>query len=163
VAVVLPFRRFENGRDLVQALASGRPVCVARFARTAAMLAGRSIVHAIGGHNIEDHADHGAFFAPHPLALLAALKAAVAEPAAIVGQRLQQEALWQLVDQLDDRLRLPILLHYRYGMTGEEIAGALGVAKNTVYEQLSQGRKRLRQLHQLAEVGLPNLLGGESC
>jgi len=85
------------------------------------------------------------------------------DPAAIVGQRLQQEAVWQLVNQLDDRLRLPILLHYRYGLSGEEIAGALGVAKSTIYERLSQGRKRLRQLRQLDEAGLPNLLGGESC
>ena len=85
------------------------------------------------------------------------------DPAAIVGQRLQQEALWQLVDQLEERLRLPILLHYRYGLSGDEIAGALGVAKSTIYERLSQGRKRLRQLRQLAEAGLPNLLGGESC
>lgn len=97
-----------------------------------------------------------------PQRLLAAGKQN-SDPAAIVGRRLQQEALWQLVDQLDDRLRLPILLHYRYGLSGEEIAGALGLAKNTVYERLSQGRKRLRQLHQLAEAGLPNLLGGESC
>jgi RNA polymerase sigma-70 factor (ECF subfamily) len=85
------------------------------------------------------------------------------DPAAIVGQRLQQEALWQLVDQLEERLRLPILLHYRYGLSGDEIAAALGVAKSTIYERLSQGRKRLRQLRQLAEAGLPNLLGGESC
>jgi RNA polymerase sigma-70 factor (ECF subfamily) len=97
-----------------------------------------------------------------PQRLLAAGKQN-ADPAAIVGKRLQQDALWQLVNQLDDRLRLPILLHYRYGLSGEEIAGALGVAKNTVYERLSQGHKRLRQLHQLAEAGLPNLLGGESC
>ncbi len=97
-----------------------------------------------------------------PQRLLAAGKQNT-DPAAIVGQQLQQEALWQLVNQLDDRLRLPILLHYRYGLSGEEIAAALGVAKSTIYERLSQGRKRLRQLRQLDEAGLPNLLGGESC
>ena len=86
-----------------------------------------------------------------------------ADPAAIVGQRLQQDALWQLVNQLEERLRLPILLHYRYGLSGEEIATVLGVAKSTIYERLSQGRKRLRQMRQLYEAGLPNLLGGESC
>ena len=85
------------------------------------------------------------------------------DPATIVGRRLQQEALWQLVDQLDDRLRLPILLHYRYGMSGDEIARVLAIAKSTVYERLSQGRKRLRQMRQFSEAGLSNLLGGKSC
>lgn len=62
-----------------------------------------------------------------------------ADPAAIVDQQMQRQALWQLVNRLDDRLRLPILLYYRYGLSGDEIAAALGVTKSTVYERLSQG------------------------
>ena len=86
-----------------------------------------------------------------------------ADPAAIVDQQMQRQALWQLVNRLDDRLRLPILLHYRYGLSGDEIAAALGVTKSTVYERLSQGRKRLRQMQQMAEAGLPDLWRRESC
>ncbi len=81
-------------------------------------------------------------------------------PAHIVGERMQRQSLWQLVNQLDDRLRLPILMRYRYGMASEEIAAALGLAVSTVYEQLSQGRKQLRQMRKLQEAGLP--FGGSS-
>lgn len=84
-------------------------------------------------------------------------------PAQVVDQRLQERSLWRLVNQLDDRLRLPILLRYRYGLSGDEIATALNLATSTVYEQLSQGRKRLRQMQQLEEAGLPHSLGGEGC
>ncbi|MBX3061223.1 MAG: RNA polymerase sigma factor [Anaerolineae bacterium] len=86
-----------------------------------------------------------------------------ADPAAIVDQQMQRQALWQLVNRLDDRLRLPILLYYRYGLSGDEIAAALGVTKGTVYERLSQGRQRLRQMQQMAEAGLPDLWRRESC
>lgn len=83
-------------------------------------------------------------------------------PAHIVSERMQRQALWQLVNRLDDRLRLPILMRYRYGMACEDIASALGLAVSTVYEQLSQGRKQLRQMRQLQESGLPNPLGRKS-
>lgn len=85
------------------------------------------------------------------------------DPAAIVDQQMQRQALWQLVNRLDDRLRLPILLHYRYGLSGDEIAAVLGVTKSTVYERLSQGRQRLRQMQQMTEAGLPDLWRRESC
>lgn len=86
-----------------------------------------------------------------------------ADPVAIVDQQMQRQALWQLVNRLDDRLRLPILLHYRYGLSGDEIASVLSVTKSTVYERLSQGRQRLRQMQQMAEAGLPDLWRRESC
>ena len=81
-------------------------------------------------------------------------------PAHIVSERMQRQSLWQLVNRLDDRLRLPILLRYRYGLACEEIARALGLATSTVYEQLSQGRKQLRQMRKLQEARLP--FGGSS-
>lgn len=85
-------------------------------------------------------------------------------PAHIVSERMRRQSLWQLVNKLDDRLRLPILLRYRYryGLACEEIANALGLATSTVYEQLSQARKQLRQMRQLQESGLPNPLGRKS-
>lgn len=84
-------------------------------------------------------------------------------PAAIVGRQLQQQTLWQLVNQLDDRLRIPLLLHYRYGMACADIAATLGLATTTVYEQLSQGRKQLRLMWQAEEVRSANSLGREPC
>ncbi len=80
-AIVMPFRAFSNGRNLVQALASGRPVCVARFAGNANVLEGRAIAHAVGGRNIEQDAQSGPFFAPHPVSLLAQMTSAASEPA----------------------------------------------------------------------------------
>lgn len=78
-AIVMPFRQFTDGRHLVQALASARPVCVARYADNAAMLDGRAIVLPVGGRNIEHDAEHGSHFAPHPVSLIAQMKAAVEE------------------------------------------------------------------------------------
>lgn len=80
-AIIMPFRRFTDGRHLVQALASGRPVCASRFASNASVLEGRGVIHAVGGSNIEQDVDYGAFFAPHPVSLIAQVAAAVSEPA----------------------------------------------------------------------------------
>ncbi|MCK5944546.1 MAG: glycosyltransferase [Planctomycetes bacterium] len=80
-AIVQPYRRFESSRELVPALASARPVVASRFAATAGVLAGRAVVHPVGGRNIAEHARHGAHFAPHPMALAAAWSDALAEPA----------------------------------------------------------------------------------
>ena len=98
-AIVLPYRQFEdNSRELVQALASGRPVCVARFAGNAALLHGRGIVHAIGGRNLERDANQGSSFAPHPRALEAAIVAAVAETGeSATGSRGRVHVLAELV------------------------------------------------------------------
>ena len=87
--IVLPWRRLGSSRVLVQALASGRPVCVSRFAATAPIVGRAGICLPIGGRNVPDEAIEAAHFAPHPRALVAALKQAlgnVAE-AAPVGRR----------------------------------------------------------------------------
>ena len=75
------------------------------------------------------------------------------DPAHEVVRRLETQLLWQMVDALDDRLRLPILLRYRQGLGCDEIAAALGLSLNTIYEQLSQGRKELRRLRREREAG----------
>jgi len=62
--------------------------------------------------------------------------------------RQQRESLWALVDELDDRLRLPLILRYRYDYSCSDIGQILGLATTTIYEQLSQGRRQLRQRHQ---------------
>lgn len=78
-AIVMPIRSLADSRPLVFAMASGRPLCVARFADDAQLVDGRGIVHAIGGRYIREDAEHGPHFAPHPMALMAAMRAAVEE------------------------------------------------------------------------------------
>jgi RNA polymerase sigma-70 factor, ECF subfamily len=53
---------------------------------------------------------------------------------------------WALVDKLDERLRLTIILRYRYGYSCPEIGELLDIATNTVYDRLSEGRRRLVEL-----------------
>lgn len=51
--------------------------------------------------------------------------------------------LWQAVDQLDEKHRLPIILTYVHGMTAREIAGVLGIREGTVYSRLHYGCRKL--------------------
>jgi RNA polymerase sigma-70 factor, ECF subfamily len=85
--------------------------------------------------------------------LLKRLANAPPNPDAIVAQRLETQLLWEMVDQLDERLRTPILMRYRHGRSCDEIAEALGLSINTIYEQLSQGRKVLERLRREHEAG----------
>ena len=80
-AIVLPMRQCSNTNTLVLALASGRPVCASRFKATADVLDGRGIVHAIGGRNVDENAEHDAFFAPHPGSLIHAIEQSLEEGA----------------------------------------------------------------------------------
>ena len=57
----------------------------------------------------------------------------------------QCQSLWDLVGKLDERLRLPIILRYRYDYSCQEIGNMLGLKKGTIYQQLHEGRQRLRQ------------------
>jgi RNA polymerase sigma-70 factor, ECF subfamily len=63
----------------------------------------------------------------------------------------QQQALWSLINRLDDRLRLTLILRYYYEMNCEEVGDILGIATTTVYGRLSQGRRRLYELWQEEE------------
>lgn len=77
-AIALPWRRLRDARTMVQALASGRPVCAARFAATAPMLAA-GCCFPVGGQHIAGDAPGSACFAPDVEALAAALREAVAD------------------------------------------------------------------------------------
>jgi RNA polymerase sigma factor (sigma-70 family) len=68
------------------------------------------------------------------------------DPAGIVEKQQRQDTLWNLVDQLDDRLRLPLMLCYRYAYSAQEAAQILGTNSNRVYQQLYEGRQKLRLL-----------------
>jgi glycosyltransferase involved in cell wall biosynthesis len=94
--VVLPYRRFTASRVLVQALASGRPVVVSRFAATAGVLDAPGICLPVGGQNVDD-AD-GARFAPHPQALRDAVQNALADAvaAAAIARRARRHVAQEL-------------------------------------------------------------------
>lgn len=67
-------------------------------------------------------------------------------PEAQFERRQQRQTIWSLVDRLDDRLRLTLILRYRYGLSCDEVGQALGIATTTVYDRLSEGRRQLRQM-----------------
>lgn len=68
------------------------------------------------------------------------------DPAMTFELREQRRSLWAMVDCLDDRLRLPLILRYHYGLTCGEVAQVLGLVTGTVYSRLSEGRRCLRQM-----------------
>jgi RNA polymerase sigma-70 factor, ECF subfamily len=78
---------------------------------------------------------------------LARLAGREMDPATAVADNEQAETVWRLVNRLDNRLRIPIILRYQYELSAAEIAEILGSNPNRVYQQLHEGR---RQLHLLA-------------
>lgn len=91
------------------------------------------------------------------------LAAAVPSTAHLVEERLYRQSLWQMVNSLPDRLRLPLILRYRYAMSCADIGAVLGVKLGTVYQQLNEGRRQLAQLAAQQETAVPlSLAPGES-
>lgn len=80
-----------------------------------------------------------------------------------VEERLHRQSLWEMVNSLPDRLRLPLILRYRYGLSCNDIAGTLGVQLGTIYQQLNEGRRQLEQMAaQKEEAAALTLVSGES-
>lgn len=72
-------------------------------------------------------------------------EATVADDSEAALDRDEQNRLIKLVHQLPETYRETILLHYFESMTYDEIATWLGVARSTVNERLSKGRRMLKQ------------------
>jgi RNA polymerase sigma-70 factor (ECF subfamily) len=70
----------------------------------------------------------------------------------IVHQRQRRQTLWDMVDQLSDRLRLLMILRYRYALSCGDIAVVLDRRKSTIYQQLNEGRRRLEKMAQQQEA-----------
>ena len=68
-------------------------------------------------------------------------------------QALQGQSLWRLVDRMDDRYRLPLLLVYQEELSASAAAQALGVPLRTVYARLKQAYAMLEA--QLGADALP--------
>lgn len=64
----------------------------------------------------------------------------------IVQNRQRDENLWNMVDLLPERLRLPIILRYRYGLSCGEIANILKRRTSTIYQLLHEGRRDLERM-----------------
>ena len=56
----------------------------------------------------------------------------------------RREACREALSQLDDRHRLPVILHYHRGLALQEISHILGIPAGTVKSRLSTARTRLR-------------------
>ncbi|MBS7530643.1 RNA polymerase sigma factor [Hazenella sp. IB182353] len=62
------------------------------------------------------------------------------------------EELYEAIQSLSDKVRLPIILKYLQGFSEKEIADTLDIPLNTVKSRLFQGRKKLlKQLQDLEE------------
>ena len=73
----------------------------------------------------------------------------------IVHSRQRRQSLWDVVDQFDERLRLPMILRYRYGFSCGDIAIILNLRRSTIYQQLNEGRRLLESALQQQESRAP--------
>jgi RNA polymerase sigma-70 factor (ECF subfamily) len=70
----------------------------------------------------------------------------------VVYRRQQRQTLWAMVDELPERLRLPMILRYRYALPCDDIALILGKRKSTVYQYLKEGRRELEKMAQQSDL-----------
>ncbi len=80
----------------------------------------------------------------------------------IVHSRQRRQALWDMVDEFDKRLRLPMILHYRYGLPCGDIAFILDRRTSTIYQQLNEGRRLLEKMRQQQEKDVRPILAESS-
>jgi RNA polymerase sigma-70 factor (ECF subfamily) len=71
----------------------------------------------------------------------------------VVQQRQERQTLWEMIDALNERLRLPLILRYRYALPCADIALVLDKKKSTIYQQLNEGRRELEKMAQEFEMG----------
>src|SRR6185295_7240274 len=70
--------------------------------------------------------------------------ASPAAPESAMVQRQANDAIWQAVQGLGEKHRLPIILRYYHDLPVDEIAAVLGVNAGTIHSRLSIARDRLR-------------------
>jgi RNA polymerase sigma-70 factor (ECF subfamily) len=72
-----------------------------------------------------------------------------------VADRMQRQTMWALVDRLEEKYRLPVILHYHEGLSCGEVAQVLALRTTTVYSRLNTARVQLRgMLREEPERGL---------
>jgi len=67
-----------------------------------------------------------------------------AHPEALAMQHEAKDEIWQAVQALGEKHRLPVILRYYQDLPVAEIAGVLGISEGTVHSRLSTARDRLR-------------------
>lgn len=64
----------------------------------------------------------------------------------VCADRQTANRLWAALQELDERLRVPVVLFEVEGLSYEEIAAIEGVPVGTIRSRLSRGREQLREL-----------------
>jgi RNA polymerase sigma-70 factor (ECF subfamily) len=55
----------------------------------------------------------------------------------------RQQQIWESVASLDEKHRMPIILHYYHDLPTQEIAEILGIRVGTVHSRLANARKKI--------------------
>ncbi len=63
-----------------------------------------------------------------------------------VESRMHRQALWSYLDRLDEKYRLPVILHYFAELPCEDVAQILNTRTSTVYSRLNTARIRIREM-----------------
>jgi RNA polymerase sigma-70 factor (ECF subfamily) len=71
------------------------------------------------------------------------LKNPPASPEQTAIQNETDQSIWKAVDGLDEKHRLPVILHYVHELNATEIASILHVSEGTVYSRLHYSRDKL--------------------
>lgn len=72
-----------------------------------------------------------------------------------VAAEQERQHLWAFVNELDDKYRLPLILHYYEDLACDEVAKILNVPVATIYARLNGARLRLRAAVQNQDGLLP--------
>jgi RNA polymerase sigma-70 factor (ECF subfamily) len=79
-----------------------------------------------------------------------------ASPEQLAIKNETDQFIWQAVDRLDEKHRIPVILHYVHELNGPEIANILHISQGTVHSRLHYARKQLQtqldHLNPLEEV-----------
>lgn len=63
-----------------------------------------------------------------------------------VESRMHRQALWSYLDRLEEKYRLPVILHYFAELPCEDVAQILNTRTSTVYSRLNTARIRIREM-----------------
>lgn len=74
----------------------------------------------------------------------------------VVAELQQRQTLWTWVNRLDEKYRLPVILHYHEGLPCGEVAQILKLPVSTVYARLNTARLQIRAM--LPEEGVDSLV-----
>ena len=115
IAIVQPWRRINDMRDVVRMLASGRVLCASRFAANASLLAREGTCAPIGGRPVAANAADAAHFAPDERSLVDAWREAITERehTIAIGDRAQRFVVEELTRERPASPPPPVVARHR--------------------------------------------------